>query len=753
MKKYIQLVALFVATTSIFAQSQDFQTNYTFSECEGAFPTILNYNITDLAVNSANNDSYSGDIKNGFYYKNSFDLINMMHGGKILFGDKITSYVQDVLDNLLVKSEKENMNYCRVYVIKTNKFQCFSYFDGSIFVSMALLSNIGSEAQLAFALAREVAAIEQENDVNLWKENDAYIKNSFTFTSAEEFFKTLNVNAQSKTFNQDTEGLHMISDAGYNYEEADYYLLQKRYSHHPFDNQTFDKRFFNRDKFTIPAEYFKVDKEISDESNSDSELKYTISSVSDDDYEPMPNLDDRRNELTNYDTIEANNVTFLLDEAKFKYMQTKARFENQFLHLTNKNFIAGIYETYMLMDDYPNNVYLKECLAMGMYGLSKFKLNNSSAETMYFNDEDGDPALVGSITALSMFYDECSEKELNIIATKLMLEQKDRAKFKPYITDLMKDLIMDLEFDYTDFAVNATVNIDTIKGQDGKDSLVLLDNKFEEISKAKFQKLSKIEKISYSKKKETYEAKLKEFKKLKSKKASKSSAKKSGKYYLQALKVELQDTSVLNEYKRISRLDEYRYFDEWYATLSVKQKAQYQKNKAKRNKAIQSNEINSVIVMNPKYYLVGAAKTERNTLQFAKMEAYKERLYNSAMSNLKLNNITTLDFATYSSSRFSDITSLNQAFMLAEWQDEIDLSFEYRMVPFSKSRVNDIFEATGFKNVLFFGVNTSGDKAYKFMRVTDNNGYNDMYKFTNGTRKGNPTKDNKFITKTFSQID
>jgi hypothetical protein len=82
---------------------------------------------------------------------------------------------------------------------------------------MALLSNIGSEAQLAFALAREVAAIEQENDVNLWKENDAYIKNSFTFTSAKEFFKTLNVNAQSKTFNQDTEGLHMISDAGYNY--------------------------------------------------------------------------------------------------------------------------------------------------------------------------------------------------------------------------------------------------------------------------------------------------------------------------------------------------------------------------------------------------------------------------------------------------------------------------------------------------------------------------------------------------------
>ena len=78
---------------------------------------------------------------------------------------------------------------------------------------------------------------------------------------------------------------------------------------------------------------------------------------------------------------------------------------------------------------------------------------------------------------------------------------------------------------------------------------------FEEISKAKFQKLSKIEKISYSKKKETYEAKLKEFKKLKSKKASKSSAKKSGKYYLQALKVELQDTSVPNEYKRISRLD------------------------------------------------------------------------------------------------------------------------------------------------------------------------------------------------------
>ena len=39
------------------------------------------------------------------------------------------------------------------------------------------------EALRVSALAREVAAIEQENDVNLWKENDAYIKNSFTFTS------------------------------------------------------------------------------------------------------------------------------------------------------------------------------------------------------------------------------------------------------------------------------------------------------------------------------------------------------------------------------------------------------------------------------------------------------------------------------------------------------------------------------------------------------------------------------------------
>lgn len=750
MKKYIQLIALFVATTTIFAQSQDFQTNYTFSECEGAFPTVLNYKITDLATNSANNDNYDGDIKNGFYYKNSFDLISLMHGGKILFGDEITTYVQDVLDNVLVKSDNKHMDFCKVYVIKTNRFQCFSYFDGSIFVSMGMLSNIDNEAQLAYALAREVSAVKEESDVSLWKDNNTFIKTSYTYYSAEEFFKAINSNAQEIVLKQDAEALQMISDAGYNYEEADYYLLQQRYSHHPFDNQSFDNTFFNRDKFIIPAKYFETDIKDSD---GDSEEMSIKTDVSLDDYDPMPTITKRRERLRDFDTITANEVTFLMDEAKFKYMQTKARFENQFLHLTNKNFIAGIYETYMLLDDYPNNEYLKECLAMGMYGLSKFKLNNSAADIMYFKDEEGDPALVGSINAISKFYDECSEKELNIIATKLLLEQKDRAKFKPYLTDLMKDLLMDLEFDYTDFVVNASVSIDTVKGEDGKDSLVMLDNKFEEISKAEFQKLSKIEKIDYSKKKETYEAKLKEFKKLKSKKTSKSSAKKSEKYYLHALKVELQDTSVINEYKRISRLDEYRYFDEWYASLSSKQQAEYQKNKAKRNKAIQSNKIDSVIVMNPKYYLVGAAKEDRNTLQYNKIENYKERLYTSAISNLKLNNITTLDFATYSSSSFSDITSLNQAFMLAEWQDELDLSFDYRMVPFSRSRVNDIFESTGFKNVLFFGVNTDGSKAYKFMRVTDNNGYNEMYKSATGTRKGNPTKDNKFITKSFSQID
>ena len=80
MKKYIQLVALFVATTSIFAQSQDFQTNYTFSECEGAFPTILNYNITDLVVNSANNEIIFPLISDGTYTQNYGPTTVMING-------------------------------------------------------------------------------------------------------------------------------------------------------------------------------------------------------------------------------------------------------------------------------------------------------------------------------------------------------------------------------------------------------------------------------------------------------------------------------------------------------------------------------------------------------------------------------------------------------------------------------------------------------------------------------------------------
>ncbi|HEY4789529.1 MAG TPA: M48 family metalloprotease [Bacteroidales bacterium] len=98
------------------------------------------------------------------------DFVQNLQKNQLLFDD---AYVLDYLSQLVhkicpTKLNKPRDNYLNVYVMKSNDVQSFSFDNGTIVISTALLAGMKSESELAEALAKEVTNIVLEHNlVNL----------------------------------------------------------------------------------------------------------------------------------------------------------------------------------------------------------------------------------------------------------------------------------------------------------------------------------------------------------------------------------------------------------------------------------------------------------------------------------------------------------------------------------------------------------------------------------------------------------
>jgi len=110
-------------------------------------------------------------IREEFYLFTNLHINEILLGGKILFGDPTTKYVQNVAKNVLV-NEPELFNQLRFYVVKSGSVNAFATQQGIIFVNIGLLSKLNNEAELAFIIAHEISHYKREHLLK------SYIKNN-----------------------------------------------------------------------------------------------------------------------------------------------------------------------------------------------------------------------------------------------------------------------------------------------------------------------------------------------------------------------------------------------------------------------------------------------------------------------------------------------------------------------------------------------------------------------------------------------
>lgn len=104
--------------------------------------------------------------KKDFFLESNFVINQMLHSGKVLFGDPMSRYLSDVADQALA-AEPALREGLRFYTVRSGAVNAFATDRGSIFVTLGLLARLENEAQLAFILAHEAAHVQEQHTVRL----------------------------------------------------------------------------------------------------------------------------------------------------------------------------------------------------------------------------------------------------------------------------------------------------------------------------------------------------------------------------------------------------------------------------------------------------------------------------------------------------------------------------------------------------------------------------------------------------------
>lgn len=422
-------------------------------------------------------------LRKKFLLQSNFYIEFLLNSGFVIFNDSLTNYINGVADHLLIK-EPELRKQLRFYTIKSSEVNAFATDKGIIFVTVGLLSQLQSEAQLAWILSHEIIHFKNNHNIETYLENQEIIKGEGEYSKST---KTVKLSAIFKYSHEneseaDTKGLEEIySKSDYSNEDVRDVFDVLLYSYLPIEEIDFDKNYFETELFKFPESY------------TPSELKpITAIEGYDDSESTHPNIKKRR-ELINstFDKLpEKKGKSFAaFSKEKFNNIRQIARYELCNIFLTNLNYEDAIYTAFAIMKkDSFNNEYLETIIGKGIYGLCKYK-NNGNYSTAHIKPKYTE----GSKYNLVYFFNEISKKELNVLALSYLWKHKinypNNKDFAPLADDMLKELVFENKLLPDSFYLRNEIIAST---EDVADTL----------TEAEIAKLDKYEKIKYKRKKQ-----------------------------------------------------------------------------------------------------------------------------------------------------------------------------------------------------------------------------------------------------------
>jgi len=374
-------------------------------------------------------------------------LKRMCQSGKIVYGSPLNRYLDNILDNLLVKHPQLRREIT-VFVVKSPEVNAFAVNKGIILVNVGFLAQTTNEAEIAFVLAHEVVHIAEKHAIDIQKGKDINTYLAYHNRSREK---------ENEADRLALERYYAASNYSYKAIDGAFDVLQ--YGYLPFDEIPFKRSAVESDFYKFDDKYFlKNIKPI----HSREDYIDTLST--------HPNLLKRRMAANNF-SVKQNDEErelFLQGKELFEEVRTMARMEAIRQYLTQHNYGKAYYNAYLLSQSMPENVFLQNAMAMAVYGLSKHKHDGSLRDVLVKYSE-----IEGEMQQVYFFFGELNRKELSVLAVRLLWQAHKRSpendNLAKMFADAVKDMIKENNLflnDFSDYAQGAEIAEDTLATSD-----------------------------------------------------------------------------------------------------------------------------------------------------------------------------------------------------------------------------------------------------------------------------------------------
>lgn len=415
---------LFVLQIGCLVHAQQDFNNFKILQSQGKIPDdfILKSSMKVEADMKADRENLNSREKRIFLEGIHYGIDELLQSGLVIYGDEISNYVTKVAKKLLEK-DKDLFNKLRFYTIKSNVSNALSTDQGIVFVTTGLISQLTSEAQLAFILAHEISHYTEKHVVETFEYRTRN-------RGLNDQIKQLSVYSREKEFEADVLGVELFNKAGYSkkYITSTFDVLM--YSYLPIDEIELTTDYFNSDLCFIPEKKFP-------------NKKYPIKAEEDydDTKSSHPNIQKRKQKTLETAAKMANwgEVDNYFGLSEFTYIRNLSRFERLRSDIIENQYANALYTIYILEKSFPNSLYLSRMKSQSWLGLATFKIGNSINHTV-----DSKSNLEGEGAAMHYFIKSLSEQELTVMAMRTIEDCRKKYKDDKEIQAIWQRMTLNL---------------------------------------------------------------------------------------------------------------------------------------------------------------------------------------------------------------------------------------------------------------------------------------------------------------------
>lgn len=647
-------------------------------------------------LENVNQEAKKSDQKDQkqFYLESNFVVDDLLQSAKVLFNDPITEYINQVADELL-KNDPELRKQVRFYAVRSSAVNAFATNQGIIFVNVGLLAQLENEAQLAFILAHEISHVSHKHALDMYMEAqkiNRYSSRSDLMKNTSFDDKMVATNYYSKELESeaDEKGLELYLSSNYSLNDLDGVFDVLQYSYLPFDILPFKREFFENEFITFPEDYFLLEEDIN-EINGEYEEEESKST--------HPSIDKRREACAK--VVSKNNSpdrkSFLANTSEvFLNIRDIARFELTYYYLHAFRYQDAIYASYILMQKYPNSLFLKKIIAKSLYGFTKFQnelkgvkpysvsYSNDGVKSDYMS-RNSYKKVEGPSQQVYYLLSQLKPNELTVFTLRYLWDLTAEHGDDVELNNIKKDLFLELAYHYdkrSEFSGQSIVELKTAElAQEKQDSIDKVNAANPNSTTS--NKLSKYDKIKKQKKKQEIITE-EEFEETEY-----------SKYAFRDILDEeaFKDLFSGGQLEKKERTDRNEYYN------SSDGRAEIRKRK-KRNAVALS--IDSVLVYAP--YYVKIIDEKKSKIDHLTSEKNQTVLTNLLLKNAK---IAKLDVTLLSNTNLSDADAeaFNELHVLSDWMSQQNrFGGSLLMKSFNQDQVDAIVKKYGVKHLLFTGV-------------------------------------------------